>query len=166
MMKHIFLSYAREDKEFAQRLNKGLRASHQIPWQDRINLLGGDNYQVAIDRAIRTAEALVLIIPPDAINSHYVAYEWAFALGARVPVIPVMKKPTMPHPILGTFQYIDFTTRSGTPFVDLLKALPTRSSNVKDGGPEIRAKFDLVDGKPEKEGSYYCCTGGKTLGSS
>ena len=155
MMKHIFVSYAREDKKFAQNLNKRLRASHQIPWQDRINLLGGENYQVAIDDALRKAEALVLIMSPYATKSHYVTYEWAFALGAGVPVIPVVKKPTISHPRLSTIQYIDFTTGRGAPFVGLLKALPTRSSKVRDGGPVIRAKFSLVGGKPDKEGNYF-----------
>ena len=34
-------------------------------------------------------------------------------------------------------------------------ALPTRSSKIKDGGSEIRAKFNMVGSKPEKEGNYY-----------
>jgi len=156
MMKHIFLSYAHEDKNFAQDLNKRLRASHQIPWQDRTNLLGGENYQEAIDDALRTAEALVLIMSPHAARSHYVTYEWAFALGAGVPVIPVVRKLATPHPKLSTIQSIDFTPPGrGAPFVGLLKALPTRSSKLKDGGPEIRAKFNLVNGKPDKEGNYF-----------
>jgi hypothetical protein len=155
MMKHIFVSYAHEDRTFAKGLNRRLRASHQIPWQDRTNLLGGDNYQVAIDQALRTAEALVVVMSPHATKSQYVTYEWAFALGAGVLVIPVVKKATTPHPRLSTIQYIDFTAGRGAPFVDLLKALPTRSSKVKDGGPQIRAKFDVVGDKPEKEGNYY-----------
>ena len=155
MMKHIFVSYAHEDKQFAQQLNRRLRASHLIPWQDRSNLLGGDNYQAAIDKALRTAEALVVVMSPHATKSQYVIYEWAFALGAGVPLIPVLETATIPHPRLSTIQYIDFTTGRGAPFVGLLKALPTRSSKVKDGGPEIRAQFDVVAGKPEKEGNYY-----------
>jgi hypothetical protein len=155
MVKHIFVSYAREDKDFAQQLNRRLRESHQIPWQDRIDLKGGQNWQDAIDKAVRTAEALVVVMSPHATKSQYVTYEWAFALGAGVPVIPVVKKLTTLHPRLSTYHYIDFTTGRGTPFVGLLKALPTRSSKVHDGGPEIRAKFDVVAGKLEKEGNYY-----------
>jgi len=154
-MKHIFVSYAHKDKDFAKKLNRRLLASHQIPWQDRIDLLGGDNYQLAIDKALRTAEALVVIMSPHSSKSHYVTYEWAFALGAGVPVIPVVKKQTLPHPKLSTIQYIDFSTRRGTPFVGLLKALPTRSSKIRDGGTEIRAKFNVIGGKPDKEGNYF-----------
>lgn len=155
MMKHIFVSYAREDKNFAQELNKRLRESHQIPWQASIDLKGGENWQDAIDKALRNAEALVVVMSPHATKSQYVTYEWAFAFGAGVPVIPVVRKRTTLHPRLNTLQYIDFTKGRGAPFVGLLKALPTRSSKIKDGGPEIRAKFNVVGGKPEKEGNYY-----------
>jgi hypothetical protein len=106
MMKHL-RSYAHEDKDFAQQLNRRLRASPQIPWQDRINLRGGRDWQDDIDNALRNAEALVVVMSPRATKSQYVTYEWAFALGAGVPVIPVLKKPTKLHPRLNTLHYVD-----------------------------------------------------------
>src|SRR5258708_32003422 len=123
-MKHVFVSYAREDMDFARQLTKQLRESGRIPWQDLRNLRGGDNWQATIDDALRNAEALVVVMSPQATKSQYVTYEWAFALGAGVRVIPVVKKRTELHPRLSTIQHIDFTTRRGTPRVDLRKALP------------------------------------------
>ncbi|HYK19321.1 MAG TPA: toll/interleukin-1 receptor domain-containing protein [Pyrinomonadaceae bacterium] len=154
-MKHIFVSYAREDRKFARQLTSRLRDSGQIPWQDLRNLRGGDSWQTAIDDALRNAEALVVVMSPQATKSQYVTYEWAFALGAGVRVIPVVKKPTKQlHPRLTNIQYIDFTTRRGTPWVKLSKALPVRPS-TGPMGPEIRAKFNVVGGKPEMDGTYY-----------
>jgi TIR domain len=154
-MKHTFVSYAREDKVFARQLTSRLRESGRIPWQDLRNLRGGDHWQVKIDEALQKAEALVVVMSPPATKSQYVTYEWAFALGAGVPVIPVVvKKRTALHPRLNYIQYIDFTTRRGTPWVDLRKALPARPSTILIG-PEIRAKFNVVGGKPEKQGDYY-----------
>ena len=153
--KHIFVSYAHEDREFAQRLTRSLRESGRIPWQDRNNLKGGDNFQANIDKAIRNAEALVVVLSPSATRSQYVTYEWAFALGAGVRVIPVVvKKQTTLHPRLTTIHYIDFTTRSGSPWVSLRNALPALPSTMKIG-PELRAKFNLVHGKTEQRSDYY-----------
>jgi hypothetical protein len=153
--KHVFVSYAHEDKAFADWLNKSLQESKQIPWQDRTDIKPGDNYQEKIDKAIRNAEALMVVMSPHATRSQYVTYEWAFALGAGVRVIPVIvKKRTTLHPRLATIQHIDLTTRSGSPWVDLFTALPTLPATTT-AGPEIRAKFNLVHGKPEQRGDYY-----------
>ncbi len=152
--KHIFISYAREDREFAQRLTKSLRESKRIPWHDLHNIKGGDNWLATIDEALRNAEALIVVMSPWATRSQYVTYEWAFALGAGIPVIPVVKKQTPLHPRLTTIQYIDFTTRSGSPWVSLRNALPALPSTMRIG-PELRAKFNLVHGKPEQRGDYY-----------
>jgi hypothetical protein len=154
-MKHIFVSYAHEDQDFARQLTSRLRESGRVPWQDLRNLRGGDYWQSKIDEALKKAEALVVVMSPSATKSQYVTYEWAFALGAGVPVIPVVvKKRTELHPRLNYIQYIDFTTRRGTPWVDLRKALPGRPATIQIG-PEIRAKFNVVGGKPEKQGDYY-----------
>lgn len=153
-MKHIFVSYAREDKDFARELSRRLRESDRIPWQDLRNIRAGDYWQDSIDAALRNAEALVVIMSPHAIKSQYVTYEWAFALGAGIRVIPVVKARTNIHPKLSSIQYIDFTTHRGTPWVDLRKALPARPSAIPIT-PEIRARLSVVGGKPQRQGSYY-----------
>jgi hypothetical protein len=153
-MKHVFVSYAREDKDFARQLAQRLRESGRIPWQDLRNLRGGDDWQAAIDDALRNAEALVVVMSPQATKSQYVTYEWAFALGAGVRVIPVVRKRTPLHPRLSSIQYIDFTTRRGAPWVNLRKSLPAQPSTIQIG-PEIRARFNVVGGEPEKQRGYY-----------
>jgi len=153
-VKHIFVSYAREDKDFARQLVRHLRKWNRLPWQDLSNLKGGRNWHATIDDALRKAEALVVVMSPHATKSPYVTYEWAFALGAGVSVIPVLRKQTTLHPRLSSIHYIDFTTGRGTPWVNLTKALPSRPATITIG-PEIRAKFSVAGGKPEKEGDYY-----------
>src|SRR5229473_2093889 len=112
-VKHVFVSYAREDKDFARQLSLRLRESGRIPWQDLSDLKGGETWESTIDAALRGAEALVVIMSPHATKSQYVTYEWAFALGAGVLVIPVVKKRAKLHRRLSSLHYIDFTTRRG-----------------------------------------------------
>ncbi|HXA20527.1 MAG TPA: toll/interleukin-1 receptor domain-containing protein [Thermoanaerobaculia bacterium] len=153
-MKHVFVSYAREDRNFAADLTRRLRASQRTPWQDLRDLRGGYDWREAIDDALREAEVLVVVMSPRATRSQYVTYEWAFALGAGVRVIPVLREKTRLHPRLAGFHYIDFTTGRGTPWVDLWKALPARHVR-SDADPEIWARFSLLDGRPEMEDGYY-----------
>jgi hypothetical protein len=154
-MKHVFVAYAREDAEFARRLSKRLEVSYRLPWQDLRNLKGGKPWLPAIDDALRKAEALVVVMSPHATQSQYVTYEWAFAVGAGIPVIPVIAEKTDElHPKIESLQYIDFTTGRGSPWVNLLKSLPGPPTIIPIGS-EIRAKFSVVGGKPEKEDGYY-----------
>src|SRR6185295_8585956 len=125
-MRHVFISYAREDKDFAHELSRRLRESRVTPWQDLRNLVGGDSWQEKIDTALRNAAALVVIMSPHATRSQYVTYEWAFALGAGVRVIPILYRDATLHPRLKGLHFVDFTTGRGTPWVDLRNALPLR----------------------------------------
>jgi len=156
--KHIFVSYAREDRRFVQRLTKSLRESGRIPWQDLRDIRGGDLWQASIDEALRKAEALIVVMSPTAAHSPYVTYEWAFAIGAGVKVIPVVvKRRAKLHPRLTSIQHIDFTTGRGTPWVSLREALPELRVKTS-AGAEIRAKFNMDGSKPEQQDGYYVIT--------
>ena len=142
--KHVFVSYAREDKVFADDLNHWLRDSRVEGWRDTSNIRGGERYQEKIDSALRSAAAVIVIMTPHAASSQFVTYEWAFALGAGVPVIPVVRQLTELHPKLEALQFIDFTERKS--WVSLRKALPIPKPRV---GPTIKAEFEIKDQKPE-----------------
>jgi TIR domain len=73
-----------------------------------------------IDLAIKNACALVAIMTPEAKSSEYVTYEWAFAWGAGIRVIPVILRQTLLHPRLEALQYLDFTNTNPRPWARLL----------------------------------------------
>jgi HEAT repeat protein len=60
---------------------------------------------------------------PDARASEYVTYEWSFALGAGVRVIPILLKHTELHPKLNSLHYRDFTNSRALPWSDLIRDL-------------------------------------------
>ena len=108
-MSHIFISYAREDRAIALRIEKELRKAKRKGWLDASNILGGQNWRDEIDQAIRTSRAVILILSPAASKSEYVTYEWAYALGVGKRVVPLLVKKTKLHPRLEALQYLDFT---------------------------------------------------------
>jgi len=136
-MAQVFLSYKHDDGDFAQILRDRIEQAGFDGWIDD-NLQAGEDWREMIDRAIRESMALVVILSPEATASEYVTYEWAFALGAGVPVVPVMLKPTPLHPRLDELQFLDFTNRKARPWEMLIARLEKLSGKRRPGRPARR----------------------------
>src|SRR5688572_26045538 len=111
---HVFISYAREDAGFVRKLSKRLSDTGLASWQDISGLRGSQDWQRDVDKALRSASALVVVMSRYATRSRYVTYEWAFALGARIPVVWIRRSATQVHPRLALIQCVDFTKRGKT----------------------------------------------------
>ena len=120
---HIFISYSHEDGDFAEILRRKLEKAHFKVWTDDNRLIPGENWREGIDQAIRDALALIVVMTPTAKASEYVTYEWAFAWGIGVKVIPILLKPTPLHPRLEVLQYLDFTDRTMRPWNKLINSI-------------------------------------------
>lgn len=107
-MKHIFLSYSPKDVRYMTTMRDNLMRIGYRPWIDP-DPRPGQDWRFAIDDAIRSSDAMIVIVSPAAAESVYVTYEWSLALGAGVPVIPVIFKPARMHPRLNTLEHFDFT---------------------------------------------------------
>ena len=104
----VFVSYAREERDFAELVRLHLDQEQLVAWHDE-RIEAGDRWRGTIDESIRRAKSMVVVVSPSAMNSQYVTYEWAFAHGAGVPVIPVLRTKVELHPCLAELQYIDFS---------------------------------------------------------
>lgn len=122
-MTHVFISCARVDSDFALLLKNNLEQSGFHVWLDLDRLQPGFDWRQEIDNGIRMAFALIVVITPESKLSEYVTYEWAFALGVGVKVVPLLLEPTSPHPRLEILQYIDFTNRTSRPWDKLVNRL-------------------------------------------
>lgn len=89
-MSHVFISYSHEDADFVSRLDEIFQDEHINTWVDRKRLKAGDNWRDVIDREIKNAFALIVVLSPHAVVSPYVTYEWSFALGIGLEIIPVI----------------------------------------------------------------------------
>lgn len=111
-MANVFISYDSEDSDFAELVDGRLDKAGHKAIRDVDSLNAGEAWRDKLDQAIREAHVMVVITTPDARASEYVTYEWAFALGAEVRVVPVQLKATKPfHPRLDVLQYLDFTNK-------------------------------------------------------
>src|SRR6516225_8270239 len=107
----IFVSYASKDREAALSLchaleNRGFRC-----WISIRDIGPGENFQVAIPRAIHDAKVMILVFSAESNNSNEVKKELALAGQNRLIVIPVRVEDVTPDDAfayeLATRQWID-----------------------------------------------------------
>jgi hypothetical protein len=95
----IFLSYASEQRDFAEKVTRGLEnAGHEV-FFDRTNIKPADDYNSEIRNAIEASELFVFCISPESVaKGSYALFELEFAaahFGRAVErVLPVMVAPT------------------------------------------------------------------------
>jgi HEAT repeat protein len=154
-MAHVFVSYSHEDADFAQVLGGKLRDAGLSVRMD-FDLGAGENWRVEIDADLRDAFAVVVVMSATANVSPYVNYEWAFAIGAGVPIVPLLLKipANCLHPRLSVLQYLDFSNYASRPWERLLESLQDLAeaqgeftlTAPRDAPPVVRAAARALDG--------------------
>lgn len=146
-MNPIFISYSRIDELFVAAELVPWLESRGIPvWIDRRGIVPGEMWRNSLDEAILDASAVLLIITRASIKSDYVKYEWAYAMGAGIPVIPVIREQGATqkiHPKLNDIQHVDLTLMSPRVWDTLEQTLKAAQQSNVD--PRQRA----ADSRPQ-----------------
>lgn len=88
-MKHVFLSYAREDVETMRRVRDSLAGESITVWSDEKLIPGTPSWQVAIEKAIEGAGCIVVLLSPSARGSEWVRKELNYADAHGISIFPV-----------------------------------------------------------------------------
>jgi HEAT repeat protein len=156
-MADVFICNSREDRDFAEVVQAKLeRAGHTTSMD--LDLLGaGEQWQEVLDDAIRRSQAVVVVMTPAARQSEHVAYEWAFALGAGVTVIPLELQPTSFSLRLDALHRLNFCN-GVRPWDTLLNEVrkaeamrPHTSIAIEAGAPPIVTKAARSIDSPDPE---------------
>ena len=126
LMAHVFLSYTGQDTASAHQIKCQIEGAGFEVWPDAHGAQARNTWNEhsdVIDRAIRDSFALVVVLTPDAHASSQIMYEWTFALGVGVRVIPVLCQPTELHHRLAKLECLDFTNKSSQPWGRLIGVL-------------------------------------------
>jgi TIR domain len=92
----VFISYARSDGEAIANGLRTLLEQHAIPlWQDRANMIGGDDWWLQIVEALNTVEFMVMVMTPAALLSPIVRKEWRHTRQQGVCVHPIKAVPDL-----------------------------------------------------------------------
>src|SRR5262245_43740327 len=124
-MGQVFISYASDDMVFMDLARMKLKEAGIQVWIDQSGVRAGDEWRQALDDAISSSQVVLAVITPESFKSAYVTYEWAFALGKGIKVIPVLYKGNTGdiHPRLAVLQYLDFRDTRAMPWDRLFKEI-------------------------------------------
>jgi hypothetical protein len=86
----IFISHVEENRDTAEAISRGLQAAGFNAWSYESNSVPGPTYLSQVMDAIENADAMILLISPEALGSHQVAREIEAAHELDRPIIPVL----------------------------------------------------------------------------
>jgi isopentenyl diphosphate isomerase/L-lactate dehydrogenase-like FMN-dependent dehydrogenase len=69
MKPHVFISYAREDREFASSLHAKLEKAGLAAWLDAADLPPSAEWRAGVENAIEAAGALAFVVSPSSVRS-------------------------------------------------------------------------------------------------
>lgn len=92
-MSYLFISYSRKDNQFVDTLRSRLERNGIQVWLDRTDIQGGSKWRSDIVNAIEGAEAVLVILSRNSIQSDNVRKELDIAEGQKTKIIPVEIEP-------------------------------------------------------------------------
>lgn len=111
----VFLSHSSLDRQFADDLAAMMRR-HGVPvWYSQHNIVGAQQWQDEIGKALRRCDWFVVVLSPQSVNSMWVKREVSYALAENrldnriIPVRYQLADIRDLHWTLSIFQIIDFT---------------------------------------------------------
>jgi hypothetical protein len=125
--KQVFISYKHDTLGvyFLKDLTRELQNSGFEVWSDRL-IEVGDKWRESIDTGIKESFVIIVVLTPEATFSQYITYEWSYAMGLGIPIIPLVLVQLEPnaemHPKLEPLQYLNFT-EGRQPYLELMQRL-------------------------------------------
>jgi multiple sugar transport system substrate-binding protein len=156
-----FLSYSRDNKDFALKLARELKAEGFYVWLDLLDIAAGSRWDVEVEKALEACEIFMIIMTPTAIASENVRDEIGYAIDTGKRILPVLLENCAVPLRLRRFQYVDFTTKSFDEGVESAKELlrnliaqtsiPRREVPAEPQDPIAQAEAELPKAKEDPE---------------
>ena len=106
-MHQVFISYSKNQRHEADEIAKEIKSNHNVNvWIDYSGLSAGEVWRREIDEAIKRSSLIIVLVSRDSVNSQYVTYEWAYALGLGRKLLPILLDDTPLHPRLEEIQHL------------------------------------------------------------
>jgi predicted ATPase len=126
----IFISYTHADSAFVDRLEADLQKQGFETWVDRQRLAGGQRWRRELQEAVEHAQALLIVLSPDAIASQNVQIEFDYALELGKLLIPIYYSQCNVPMELRAIQWIDFRHSYEQGLPALLQALHSQQESA------------------------------------
>src|SRR5437762_11590680 len=91
-MADIFISYARENREFVHRVDESLKSRGREAWVDCEGIRPTEEFMQAIYGAIEAADTFVFVLTPDSVASVVCSHEIAHAAAHNKRMVPIVAR--------------------------------------------------------------------------
>ena len=108
MTKNIFMSYSRRELGFVDALVKNLEGENYNVWLDYQALIPGSPWNVQIDKGLKEADTVLLVVSKAALASEYVELEWRHFLETKKRVILLIFESVDLPKELEQYEWVDF----------------------------------------------------------
>jgi hypothetical protein len=135
-----FISYSREDSEFALRVARDLKAAGASIWLDQLDIKPGLPWDNAIEEALIAAPQMLVVLSPTSARSENVRNEISYALEQGKIVVPILYMDCVVPLRLQRAQRIDFRADYARGLKSLLTYL-----GVKEPAPEVIREAEQGD---------------------
>jgi TIR domain/Effector-associated domain 7 len=133
---HIFLCHASQDKPIVRSLYKRLIESGFDPWLDEEKLLGGQDWELEITKAIEKSHVIIVCLSEESVSkTGFVQKEIRFALDRALEqpegaifLIPLKITPCDLPLRLKSFQWVNYYEENG--YQNLVRALNARADSL------------------------------------
>ena len=144
----VFMSYSRKDNIVAQRIVSFLRKQGVNVWVDNEKLIPGTPvWEEAIEKAIKSASAIIVILSPDSKSSEWVRREISLADQYRKRVFPVLargdEETSTSLRLIGR-QYVDIRTneKAGLNSLNVALSFYLEELNTREEKQTAEQKLD------------------------
>jgi WD40 repeat protein len=130
----VFISYSRNDSDFARRLNEELQIHGKATWFDQECIAESADFQKEIYRGIETSDNFLFIISPRSVASPFCEQEVHYAEGLGKRIITLRYLPVSPTEMpkaLASVQWVDFQQDFHIAFSQLIRAIETDREHVQ-----------------------------------
>lgn len=109
---HIFVSHNKAQKDWVRKLVHRLRDEGLLVFFDEDSIQLGEDIVAAIEKALRFSRHILLVLSPEALDSHWVELEWSMSLyrdpnAAARSLIPILKDDCDIPLALSRLKYLD-----------------------------------------------------------
>jgi hypothetical protein len=110
MSYHVFISYARKDKPWAEWLGERLAKHGFRIWTDSTAVPAGESFIAELNKTIEKSDVVLALLSPDYFQSTWCQQETAAAAAGKVPIIPVLVEPCEVQGFLRNYYWADLTS--------------------------------------------------------
>jgi hypothetical protein len=145
---HVFLSHNAKHKPYVRELVSSLRSRDLSVFFDEDSILAGDDVIQAIEQGLTRSRHVVLVLSEAALESQWVALEWAASLyrdpsAAKRTIIPVLRENCKVPLSLARLKFVDARDEDLIRHVDELVAAIDLMSVQRAAGATVRASSEI-----------------------